>query len=575
MSFLGLRKTRTPTDNADSLHAHEPSSQTPSIRSTNTFRKRLSSFNVFAPKRLRSHVSKKLNGVGFTAAYDAHAYTPSRSPSPEPSLEIRRPSGLGRRVSISGEVTGEAGEWWAEESYPRAPKERKRSISTPELSLILPGGDLGRWTEQSGYDGEAPKNRKPAGMLPRIPLDLLKATVAFVPHADLPAVALTCRTFLEVARSRMYRNVDLLHVSDEACVDRCINLLASRRDLAALVESFASRSTPQSQNLGNTSPLPAFTFAIALNNMNNLSSLTMSHFDPALLFHTTFHLRRLTFLCQSVSQSELESLFAWLTNQPKLTSLSFPHLALDNESARWIAGAGSQLANIPEEDQDSQTVAAAALPPSLLPALDHISGPSALVSALVPGRPLTSVTVLIHTTIYDGLRPSALVAALAQSSTSVTSFALIAPQRCRVDARTIERVLMAAGAELGNTLKVLEIETPLDDQVLYKHVHSILPRYRRLHTLRLRRNAGENPSRTPSPGNLVAFPTAPPSPSFPSRASSPSISPLRTQERTQLATWSKQCPTLSSAVFPSSGCWRISESFAGPVYTFVGHLKPA
>lgn len=571
MSFLGLRKTRTPTDTADSLHAHESSSQTPSIKSTNTFRKRLSSFNVFAPKRLRSHVSKKFNGVGFTAAYEPHPYTPSRSPSPEPSLEIRRPSGLGRRASI----TGDSGEWWAEDSYPRAPKERKRSISTPELSLVLPSGDLGRWPEHIEHEEEPLKPRKPVCMLPRIPLDLLKATVSFVPHSDLPALALTCRTCLDVARGRMYRNVDLLR-SDEACVDRCINLLASKRDLAALVETFACQFVPQSQNLGNTSPLPAFTFAIALNNMQNLSSLTLARYDAAVLFHTTFQLRRLTLLCDTAPQSELEGLFAWLSNQPKLTSLSFPNLVLDKESAKWIAGAGSQLANIPEEDQDGESAAAPVLfPPSLLSALDHIAGPSALVSAIVPGRPVASVTVQIHTTIYDGLRPSALVAELAQGSASVTSFALVAPHQSRVDARTIERVLMAAGAELGGTLKVLEIETSLEDQVLYKHVHSILPRYRRLHTLRLRRNYSDQTSRTAPPGHLVAFPTAPPSPSAPSPPGSPGITPLRMQERTQLVAWSKQCPTLASVVFPSGGCWRISESFSGPVYAFVGHLKAA
>lgn len=396
--------------------------------------------------------------MGYTAAYEPHRYTPSRSPSPEPSLEIRRPSGLGRRASI----TGDSGEWRIEESYPQVLKERKRSISTPELSLIVPSGNFGCWSEHSEHEDES---RKATSLLPRVPLDLLKAAISFVPSSDLPAVALTCRTFLGVARARMYRIVDLLRALDDTRVDRCISLLASKRDLAAFVEIFACKFVPPSQNLGSASPLPAFTFAIALNNMHNLSSLTLARFDSTLLFHTTFHLRRLTFLCETASQSELEGLFAWLTNQPDLTSLSFPHLSLDNESAKWFAGAGSQLANISEEDQDGQSTPSATFPSTLLPALDHISGPSTLIGAVVPGRPLTSIAVHLHTTIYDGLRPSALVAELARGSTSVTSFALVAPPRSRVDARTIERVLMAAGAELGATLKVLEIETPLEDQV--------------------------------------------------------------------------------------------------------------
>ncbi|EKM51350.1 uncharacterized protein PHACADRAFT_177993 [Phanerochaete carnosa HHB-10118-sp] len=571
MSFLGLRKTRTPADNADSLRVQEPGSQTPSIRSTGTFRSRLSSLSIFTPKRLRSHVSKKFagGGVGFTAAREPHSYTPSRSPSPEPSLEIRRPSGLGRRASI----TGDSGEWWAEEPYPRALGERKRSISTPELSLIFADREPGRGTEHSEHEGGATKPRKATCMLSRIPLDLLKTAVYFVPFSDLPAVALTCKTLLEVARSRLYRNVDLLRVSDEACIDRCFSLLASKREVAVLVETFACKFVPPSHNLGNTSPLPAFTFAIALNNMHNLSSLVLARFDSALLFHTTFRLRRLTFLCETSSQGELEGLFAWLANQPKLTSLSFPHLTLDNESVKWFAAAGSQLANIPEEDQDSQSDSPTMFPSTFLPALDHIAGPAPLVSAIVPGRPLTSVAVHIHITIYDGLRPSALATELTRGSVSVTSFSLVTPRHSRVDARTIERVLMAAGAELGTTLKVLEIETPLEDQVLHKHVHGILPRCHRLHTLRLRRDVSGQDSPTPSLGNLVVFPTASSSSSFLSRPISPSPTPLCMQERSQLVIWSKQCPTLSSVIFPSGGCWRISESLAGPVYTSMGRVK--
>ena len=94
MSFLGLKKSRSPPDSYphDYEHEHSPGSQTPSIKSTSTFRKRLSSFNVFHSKRFRH---KKHDAVGYTAAY-GQGYTPSRSPSPEPSLEIRRPSGLGR-----------------------------------------------------------------------------------------------------------------------------------------------------------------------------------------------------------------------------------------------------------------------------------------------------------------------------------------------------------------------------------------------------------------------------------------------------------------------------------------------
>lgn len=452
MSFLGLRKSRHLTEPGygDTLDDHHSTiTRTPSIKSTNTFRQRLSSFNVFSPKRLRSHSSKKRGGIGYTASYQP-SYAPSRSPSPEPSLEIRRPSGLGRRASITGEQSFTEEGW-----YPRPNAERKRSISTPELSLT-------RWSAQSEtvYEDDSHKSKYIA---PRLSMDLMKMALLFVARSDLPSVAMTCKPFLEVARARIYRDVNLLEIADQRQVDKCIHLLTSKRDVAALVESFSCMFLPPSHPSDATSPLPAVTFAIALNNMHNLTSLTLSRFDSALLFHTTFQLRTLSFLCETASQGELEGLFAWLTNQSTLTSLSFPHLTLDSESSQWFAGAGSQLTDIPEDLEES--VSSSTFPPTLLPALSHICGSTSLATALVPGRPLTSVTLLIHTTIYDGLRPSALVAELSKSTATVASLAVVVSPRSRVDPRTVERVIMAAGAELGGIIKTLEVESSWENQV--------------------------------------------------------------------------------------------------------------
>ena len=257
-------------------------------------------------------------------------------------------------------------------------------------------------------------------------------------------------------------------------MDKCINILASKRDIAGLVEHFSCDALPPSHPSDvATSPLPAVSFAIALNNMHNLNSLTLSRFDSTLLFHTTFQLRTLAFLCETASQGELEGLLAWLTNQPKITSLSFPHLTLDSEPSQWLAGAGSQLSNIPE-DQEEQGDSPYTFPPSLLPALEHVCGPAQFVAALTPGRPLGSVTLHLYTTIYDGLRPSALVAELARSTAGVTALAVVAPPQSRVDARTIERVIMAAGAELGAAITVLEVESPQENQVgdLFRYMYA-------------------------------------------------------------------------------------------------------
>ena len=504
MSFLGLRKSRhhltsdTSSSSAashvdrhldDHHHLSSGSStyvynshldsgitRTPSIKSTSTsFRQRLSSFNVFSSKRIRSTHSnggkKKFKGVGLTASYNpSSSYAASRSPSPEPSLEIRRPSGLGRRASITGE------EWWAggedeKASCPRPGPERKRSISTPELSLSFAPTEshTTRWSAHSetvfGDEFSPLKAKHKAKCVVRLPVDLLKAVLEFVPREDMPVVARTCKTFLEVARVKIYQEVGLLEVSDRKKVDKCINVLASKRDIAGVVECFSCDALPSSQpSEVATSPLPAVSFAIALNNMHTLNSLTLARFDSALLFHATFQLRELTFLCSTAPQGELEGLFAWLTNQSTLTSLSFPHLILDPETSNWLAGAGSQLSDIPE-DQEERNSSSYTLPLTLLPALQHVCGPAPLIVALAPGRPLSSVMLRLYTTIYDGLRPSALVAELARSTASVASLTVVAPPESRVDARTIERVIMAAGAELGAALTVLEIETSQENQV--------------------------------------------------------------------------------------------------------------
>ena len=253
MSFLGLLKPRPHLSSDTSScrvdqhlgdHHHLDSSssghvysnnldsditRTPSIKSTSTsFRQRLSSFNVFTPKRLRSTISngsnngsnkKKFKGVGFTASYNASSsYAASRSPSPEPSLEIRRPSGLGRRASITGEG------WWGGEEdeasfCPRPVPDRKRSISTPELSLSLAPTEshTTRCSAQSetvfGDESSPLKLKHQAKGAVRLPVDLQKAVLEFVPREDLPVVARTCKAFLEVARSRIYQEVDLLEIS--------------------------------------------------------------------------------------------------------------------------------------------------------------------------------------------------------------------------------------------------------------------------------------------------------------------------------------------------------------------------
>lgn len=472
MSFLARRKHRPDAnrltvfdETADDSHA--------SIKSTSSFRRRLSSLSVLSSKLARSRTTSqtstvtKSGGIAFTASYSGpyESYAShSRSPSPEPSLEIRRPSGLGRRASLTSE------QWWSsvDANAPAipTPSDRKRSISTPELSLplTLPDG-LPRWSVPSETDDEDEEETRPEPvcMVSRLSPALLKSVFGFVPRSDLPSVALACKAFLEPTRTLLYSDVDLMP-TDETHSEQCMTLLASRRDLAGVVQRFSCNVVPSSSSTSGVVPLPAVTFAIAVSNMRELTSLTLPQFDAALLHHATFHLTSLAFLCQSSSRAELQNTFAWLAKQPNITSLSFSNLVLDDDANQWLAGSSGQLMCIPE-DRNPSRPATPVFHATLLPRLAHLSGPTSLVSALTPGRPLSSLAVSIQRTIYDGLRPSALAAELARGVCPVTHLCVLASAQSRIDARTFERVLMAMGSELGSGVDVLEVECALDDQV--------------------------------------------------------------------------------------------------------------
>ncbi|OBZ73022.1 hypothetical protein A0H81_07093 [Grifola frondosa] len=172
----------------------------------------------------------------------------------------------------------------------------------------------------------------------------------------------------------------------------------------------------------------------------------------------------------------------------------------------------------------------------------------------------------------------------------------ITPTTTKVDARTLERVLMSAGAELGNILEVLEVHWVLEDEILYKQIFAVLARFRSLRTLRLYRDSPPPPPHLPPP--LLPLPSTssplfsshfsllnrsspsfPPTPSAKSRPNSVSVSPdmslPRLQERSRLALWQKSCPALRNVVFLSGAEWRIRPSLPGrsasPVLEFIGY----
>ncbi|KAI0698016.1 hypothetical protein BC835DRAFT_716518 [Cytidiella melzeri] len=411
-------------------------------------------------------------------------------------------------------------------------------------------------------------------MFTKIPPELLNAMFAYVSPPGLASLARVCKSFLQPSRVLLYSNVDLMPVTNQKHVAACIHTLASKRDLAKLVRRFACNSITEAHPASFTSPLSTVSFAIALSNMTDLVSLKVQRFDPSYFLHTTFQLQSLTLLWETVTPEDLQGIFAWLTGQTSLTSLCFPNLTLDERTSDILSGAGNALSEHTSDDPQApdyvQSLLSFSFVSRLLPRLKRLHGPSSIVAALAPGRPLDSITMHIHSTIYNGLRPSALMSVISQVTNPVSHLAIITTSRNPVDARSLERVLMAAGAELGSSLKVVEVESTLEDEVLFKQIYGVLVRYRALHTLRLWRASGAylTPPATP-----CAIPTTPitPTSSTPSTRANTAI-PLRTLERALLGQWHRQCSALRSVTFPSGHRWRITDDVGGPIFTFVGFV---
>lgn len=565
MSFLSRRKHRRrddpgqspslaadlslgalPEDDAASVQA--PSLlPTPSIRSTTniSIRKRLSSLSFLAGglKRGRpqhaqtpSQVQSQTQGTGLDGSVGAglgfvmpvriHSPSRSRSPSPEPSLEIRRPSGLGRRASVI-ELFEQPEEARADGVYGHGAGERKHSMSTPEL-VMLPNGLL-HWSHlpekahprrdsssklpfsklKRRISKTLPPIPPPAVSLAQMPPGLLETILSYTRPKDVASAAAVCKALAEPAKAVLYANINLTGTVNDSQRENCICLLASRRDLGALVHSFACSDLPytsESPLAKGRSKYSLVTVAIALNTMPSLTSLTLPRFDTSLLSYTSFRLRKLCFLCERMTNDDLQNTFEWLISQSTITLLSLPNLVLDDSNTQLLSHTSAQHSSIPEDAVEDQ--AAWTIPSQVLPFLDELCGPAALVAALTPGRPLASVRLHVHSTVYDGLRPSALASALAQSTaeSSITRLTLVAVSHadCKIDARTTERVLMSIGSELGQTVQVLEVESTLEDevrtnrtarslvrsncyeQVIRKLVGPVLSRYKALHTLRLR-----------------------------------------------------------------------------------------
>lgn len=484
MSFLGRRKRKTPPQEPELLGFHiqtaHPNGSNTSLRSKNStvrglgdkleasqsnLRRRLSSFASLTGMRPKSSSEagpvQHGKAIGFTAS--SNIPSRSRSPSPSLSLTIRPPSGLGRRESVCIQDEG-----W-DPDFPRgrrsksADLDHRISLSLPNLTIIPPEIELLRWevVSQSDADSELEVPPPRSFNFSRIPADLLRFVFSYASRNDLASLSRVSPLFLQPARIALYSEIDLRDVDSSSRVDKCLAVMASNRDLASLVRTFACRAFPDAANDGGgVSSFMMVTFAIALTNMHQLHTLTLPHFAAHLLHHTTFRLKTLTVLSESLTEDEISQLTSWLPTQPTLVSLSLPNLVSHFPPSSITIITPTLI----PPDKTDDTIASVTVPHTL-PNLSHLHAPTSLVPVLVPGRPVQTVLLNIHATLYDGLKPSAVMQSLAKSTGPLKYLTICASAKNKIDARTFERVLMSAGAELGSCLETLDIEWVLEDEV--------------------------------------------------------------------------------------------------------------
>ncbi|KAF5375837.1 hypothetical protein D9615_008172 [Tricholomella constricta] len=511
--------------------------------------------------------------------------------------EIRRPSGLGRAVSISSNRSLPPSPFTAiDEESPfhmatNAGHERIRAMSSP--NLLRASGIKSKALARSSSAARLKQDRPPS--TPRIPTEVLVVILSFLPRHVVSSLAIISRDFCSAARFVFYETLDLRTLRPKQ-VEGLVTLLAYRHDLTDLVRTFECHIwptffPPQSNCNGVYTNPPSFspaltaTFTVAFQNMHRITSLVLPSFDHTFLrHHSAFGLKKLTFLNHALTNAETIQLFAWLDGQTNITHLAFPNL-LDpintpsntlntsrTDTSKSLHSPNGTLTdslnthgvltpNVTPSGSPTSTFiflppATPKSPfnsPALLPALTTlVATPSIITSLLttghsVPPRPLQHVTFSINNTLYTGLRPAALLNTLHGITTLVLKFGPT------VDKRTIGKVI-SAGAALShpttdpkNTtgrcqlLQALEIELPTSsagiDQALYKIITSALSRYHGLIQLRTRFKVDASREAIDS-----ARPTT-----------------LSDPERAHVTTWAKHCPSLQFVQLLSGARWTRSD----------------
>ena len=404
-------------------------------------------------------------------------YTADPTTSPTPSFEIRRPSGLGPRSGSIGSVSSLGSIHHAvvvDVGQKRPGHYRRPSVSEPNLLHLLEDQpdtlpvprQLSVFESQTSsicetlLDSVSMLSTPSYALTHSVPPQIWEHVTRFLPREDLVALARVSSDALPYTRKVMYENIDLESLLPDATY-LCIESLASHPGLALLVRTFKSSILPSFDD--RQGPLPSLSFAFALCNMKNLVSLSLPRFDNDIFHHTTFRLQHLSLSCETMSVPEQVHFFSWLTTQHYMTSLSLPALTTELRCTPCVsAHRPSHPDNI-----DLGLLSFPTPPPHSLsvPNLRKFDGPISLVQGLVPGRPVSEVVIHVNKTLYDGLKPSQLMGSIAKSTASIERLSIRSSPSTTIDARTMERLLMSAGAEFGPSVLHLEIAWATDDEV--------------------------------------------------------------------------------------------------------------
>ncbi|TFK27071.1 hypothetical protein FA15DRAFT_666810 [Coprinopsis marcescibilis] len=217
----------------------------------------------------------------------------------------------------------------------------------------------------------------------RLPIELLDTICDSLDHRrDLVALSTTNSTLYHVAHRLLYKHISAFQNTPSLKVT---TLLAHRPDLARHVRSFAIVLDP-----ANEQPTSYFnSLATALHNMPDIESLKLT-IDPAM---------------------------SWVL--PHASSVRYPRLrdftcvfSFDHHVAQFLGKTGALVHLELGHDLNSQTPLPELLP-AWLPNLESFAGSSQVAQAIVPGRPVSSISM------HSGDLTEGVVQELAKSTAAI------------------------------------------------------------------------------------------------------------------------------------------------------------